>query len=143
MGRHRAGHGAGALRHAIGQRLARRQAALQPGGQAGHRVQVPARDRSKRNQQRQQTRAGGQRVAEQRQRGIAIGQPFRADAGADHDGDQQGRADPFGHQPAGEGGQGRQRAGRQAAHRGRRDKEGPRSVPRRRLPINAWQRWCE
>ena len=46
-----------------------------------------------------QDRAGGQRVAEQRQRDV-LGQGFGHDAGADDGRDQQRRAECFGREPA-------------------------------------------
>ena len=58
-----------------------------------------ARDRAKHQDNDGKDGAGRERVAQQSQRDIAAGQALRHDSRADHGGEQEGRAEKFGHRP--------------------------------------------
>ena len=64
------------------------------------RVEVRARDRPEHADQDGQACARRQRIAQKRQSHIPAGQPLAHDPGADDDGQQQSRAQPFGDQAA-------------------------------------------
>ena len=55
-----------------------------------------ARQRTEYQDQHHQHRAGRQRVAQQRQRDVTARELLRHDAGADHGGEQERRAEPLG-----------------------------------------------
>jgi Ni/Co efflux regulator RcnB len=70
-------------------------AAGQMGRERDERVEVGAGDRSEHGDQDTQAEDGGQRVGQQLHTDV-VGQQLGLDAGPDHHGDQDGRADRFG-----------------------------------------------
>ena len=69
---------------------------FQYGERRGHdRIEVRAGSRAKRNDQRQQREAGRERVGEQRDCGIGLGQTLSHDAGADYGSQKKRGADKF------------------------------------------------
>ena len=72
-------------------------------GERHHRIEMRARYRAEGQDQRDERAARRDRVGEQRQRDVSAGEPLGHDAGADHGGEQQRRADRFGGGAAREG----------------------------------------
>ena len=79
-----------------GRHVAPGQPALRRVGERDGRIEVRARDRAERQDQRDERRAGREGVREQRHRDVAAGEALAHDAGADDGRQQQRRTDGFG-----------------------------------------------
>ena len=102
VGRDGAEHAAGALRRNVGERVAPGQATERGVGERHDRVEVPARDGSEHEDDREQPRGGGGGVLEQLEAGVARGECLRCDARADHERREERRAQQLGKQAASE-----------------------------------------
>ena len=105
VGHDRADDAADQLRREVDRDLPGGHAAEEPVGQGDHRVEVPAGHRPEREDQRDQSGAGGQRVLQQLEADVVRRQALGGDARADDDGDQPGRAEELGQRLPGEPGQ--------------------------------------
>ena len=98
-----AGEGARDLRSDVPRHLAPRESALRGVGERHRRVEVRARNRPERQDQRDERRARRERVGEQRDRDVPAGEPLAHDPGADDGGEQQGGPDALRDHTAPEG----------------------------------------
>lgn len=95
MRRGDAGNRARELRHDISGHPPPRKRALDRGGDGDGGIEMRAGDRREGEDQRDQDRAGGDAVRQERDRHVPARQPLPHDARADDGGDEQRRADRF------------------------------------------------
>ena len=114
-------HGPADLRDHVHPEVAGRDPAEDPIGQAHDGVEMRTRDRTDREDDRDQAGRGGRRVLEQLQPDVTRREPLRGDAGSDDDRDQQHRADELGDGPPTERGFHQQQGRRSGAGAGAGD----------------------
>ena len=95
VGDHRSDARADHLRDHVHARVARAHPAEQTVGHGDDRVEVRARHRPEREDQRHEARAGGDRVLEELQPDVVGGEALRGDAGPDDDRDEERGAHRF------------------------------------------------
>ena len=125
----------GDLNRKVGQRRRPRDATEEGVDEGHHGVEVGSRDRPEHHDGGVEARTGGGGVLQELQPCVAGREVLRRDTGADDDGGQEGTADQFGQQPAGEGSTGHGAGRRRAAISSTGppgSRPGPRPHPRRR-----------
>ena len=99
VGEQAAGDAAGDLGGDVAGRRPRRELPVQGEDEADRRIEMRARDRPERRDEDGEDRAGGDRVAEEREGGV-VGERVGHDAGAHHRGDERPGAEGFGREAA-------------------------------------------